>query len=682
MPQFRWRWPWCWLLFLLTGCSGLAPLPTATPPLPPRPPIVPLNRLTGQPLAGPLLPLTPANAAQAVTLATLGGIGRLRAAFWLDDGRIALSTDLGLAIFELATSQIGPLFGPQPPLLAAGALPDQRLLLRSFDPQAPLEELLIWDVAADRATSTPIPLMTHLTIAPDGALLALHTARIEQVGSTSNSIVASDGRLVIIDTQGREVRTLTDPSAGAVAFSADGRLLAVGRADFATLPAALSVAVVDLASGATRQTLTGIAYQVEKLLFVPGAPLLIVQENGGGTGLWDVGSGQKLRDLGKLAEVAVAPDGSQVAAIEGAVVRRWGLREWRELPSLAVPAEVAPGLAGASLAFAPDGAHLMAVGAERLAVWDIAAPGAPPVVRAFTAAARQVAFAPDGATLATAGGQENILWDLDSGEARWRVWAGAPAVAFTPDGRQALLRARPAGEPDDRMGLRDVAGDTLTLLSLPTNSPAFAVSPAGTSFVMSASQRLLLYELPTGRQIWAIDTPPTLGGALSGMPSFSDPVFSPDGRFVAMGVGAEVRLWDAANGTRLRVFTHKSTRSGVNQVAFAPDSAVFASVALDSVILWDVARGKAIRTLKLDDPERLFRHLAFGPDGALLAVATMRNARVPESQVLLWEVATGQVVATLTGYLGAVTSVAFAPDGTLLASAATDGTVRLWGVRP
>ncbi|WP_298490680.1 WD40 repeat domain-containing protein [uncultured Chloroflexus sp.] len=631
-------------------------------------------------MSSPLVPLTPTNAAQVVTLAMLGGIGKLQAAFWLDDGRIALSTELGLALFDPATGQTGPLFGPEPPLPAVSALPRQRLLLRSFDPLTLRGELLIWDIAAHRATPVPIPLTTHLTIAPDGTLFALHTARIEQVGSNQHAV--GDGRLVITDAQGREVRTLTDPSAGAVAFSADGRFLAIGRADFATLPPTLSVAVVDITSGATRQTLTGIAYQVKQLLFVPGAPLLIVQENGGGTGLWDVESGQKLRDLGKLAEVAVAPDGKQVAAIEGAVVRRWSLPEWRELPPLAVPAEVAPGLAGASLAFAPNGAHLMAVGAERLAVWDIAAPGAPPVVRAFTAAVRQVAFAPDGTTIATAGGQENILWDLDSGEASWRVWANSPAVAFTPDGRQALLRVRPVGEPDDRIGLRDVAGDTLRLLSLPTNSPAFAMSPTGAGFVMSVSQRLRLYDLTTGAQIWAIDTPPTLGGALSGMPTSSPPVFSPDGRFVAMGVNTEARVWDATNGTQLRVFTHESTMSGVNQVAFAPGNAVLASVALDSVILWDMARGKAISTLKLDDPERLFSDLAFAPDGALLAVTTRRNASVPDSQVLLWEVPTGQVVATLTGYSGAVTSVAFAPDGTLLASAATDGTVRLWGVRP
>lgn len=680
MPLFRFRWRrlGC-LLLLLTGCNGLAPLPATAPPLPPPPPVVPLNRLAGQPLAGPLAPLTPANAAEAVTLAALGGVGAPRAAFWLDDGRIALSTDLGLALCDPATGQIGPLFGPQPPLLAAGALPGQRLLLRSFDPLAPLEELLIWDVAADRATSVPIPLTARLTLAPGGTLLALHTARIEQVGS--NPSVVEDGRLVITDTQGREVRTVTEPSAGAVAFSADGRLLAIGRADFTTVPPALSVTLIDLASGAILHTLTGIAYQVETLLFVPGAPLLIVQENGGGTSLWDVESGQKLRDLGTLAGIAAAPDGRQ-AAIEGAVVRRWGLPEWRELPPLPVPAEVAPGLADAALAFAPDGNRLMAAGPERLMVWDLAAPDAPPVVQSFTAALRQVAIAPDGATLATAGGQESILWDLGSGEARWRAWADLPAVAFTPDGRQALLRARPAAEPGDRIGLRDVAGDALTLLALPTNSPAFAVSPTGTSFVMSASRRLLLYDLTTGGQIWAIDTPPTLGGALSGTPSSSPPVFSPDGRFVAMGVDAEIRVWDAANGTELRIFTHKSAMSGVDQVAFAPGSAVLASLTLDSVILWDVARGEAIRTLKLDDPDRLFRNLAFGPDGALLAVATTRNASVPESQVLLREVATGQVAATLAGHPGAVTSVAFAPDGTSLASAATDGTVRLWGVGP
>ena len=44
----------------------------------------------------------------------------------------------------------------------------------------------------------------------------------------------------------------------------------------------------------------------------------------------------------------------------------------------------------------------------------------------------------------------------------------------------------------------------------------------------------------------------------------------------------------------------------------------------------------------------------------------------------IWDPATGQQRATLTGHTGAVTAVAIAPDGTWLATAGGDGTVRIW----
>jgi WD40 repeat protein/serine/threonine protein kinase len=64
--------------------------------------------------------------------------------------------------------------------------------------------------------------------------------------------------------------------------------------------------------------------------------------------------------------------------------------------------------------------------------------------------------------------------------------------------------------------------------------------------------------------------------------------------------------------------------------------------------------------------------VAVSPDGSQLATASA------DRSIKLWDAAGGRELQTLTGHTGMVSSVAFGPDGQRLASASMDGTLKLW----
>ncbi len=158
--------------------------------------------------------------------------------------------------------------------------------------------------------------------------------------------------------------------------------------------------------------------------------------------------------------------------------------------------------------------------------------------------------------------------------------------------------------------------------------------------------------------------------------------FTPDGKHVVSAAKDKtVRVWETATGRMVRVLrlpSGEGDQGALYALAVSPDGRTVAAGGVSPggsdhlVYLIGLSDG-TIRRVLSGHKAPVFS-LAFTPDGRLLASGSNDGA------IRLWDIETGWAAKELTGHRGRVTSLAFSPDGTHLASSSSDQSARLWSV--
>jgi WD40 repeat protein len=626
--------------------------------------------------------------------------------------------------------------------------------LADTDPAlAKMESIAAWRIAPSDASEQARDAMLNAATLPGIAVLD------DKDGAVSSVAFSPDGKTLAIGDRDGTVRLwdlvtgqpIGDPfnskggAVGSVAFSPDGKTLAVGvDRDTGGAVWLWNVATGHRIGGPLSnqddEAANSVAFSPDgKTLAIGPANIGVDGGVGGPAQLWDVATHREIHqvtttdsgafgsDCCSVGSVAFSPDGKTAAGggIDGkgnAAAWLWNVVTGHQIGK-SLTADTSGG-AVTSVAFSPDGKTL-ATGEGDLdgnavaRLWNAAT--GHEIGNLLTAdtsggAVTSVAFSPDGKTVATGGDDGTVrLWDVATRRPVGNPLAdgGVPvtSVAFSPDGKTLA-----SGNEDGAAELWDVGVTVNTstgmpVTGIPDDADSVAFSPDGKTLAVGVEDEPpgYGYGYAAGVWLWSTLTGHQIGNPLTGRTGGSavpSVAFSPDGKTLATSTGSvtvngqdsgPAQVWDIATRRQTGTIANGGTigngdLSATNAGAFSPDGRILAiggdnNVAggVGAVWLWNVATRHQIGGMLT--PDLLsggVTSVAFSPDGQVLAVGGFNDVNhingAYDGAVWLLNVATGHPIGSIQTGSGAVTSVAFSPDSKTLVTGGSDGTARLWDV--
>jgi WD40 repeat protein/uncharacterized caspase-like protein len=500
----------------------------------------------------------------------------------------------------------------------------------------------VWDVASGRELQT-------FSSGAEGMLAAVGGVYFIAFGANDQFVTISDAIRVWNLKSGQELRTIGGGTidafagvrgVGGAALSLDGAQLACITTD-----AENEIKFFDVATGRETRSVklpdediqsVELAFGQDGRLFVSGIADKRLK-------LWEVTNKASERDLGTAVQdfpvLKFSRAGRLLALSEGYDIKLWDVANGRELAPLKAPSS------------------------------------------GFVTTANRVfvSFSDDGKKIATGGfDTPTIVWETETGKQLLKMNGRtnmAYKVAFSADGNQLSSGGRTRWDLRTGRGLRLTAAPVEQELGFPSPDGRLLATYSPNNSTVS------ILETPSGRKLQSLT--PASGPSMVQNLGFSANGgmlvvnYMPSESQTRQGMGQlgsnenAVRIWDVKTGRELRAI---NAGSSVSAASFNSDGSVLATLgAMGESSLWNTASGSKLRDLTASPLGNLTQMMQGAPRITPDQLKKMKPGK-PGSMPQMPDLAA--ITGMMTNIMGSmsagtmgrsVTSVAFSPDGQMLA---------------